>query len=178
VAERARDKLEDAMGIEALVDALVRRAEGAAYPPPRAAGFSPALPDDDAAINPSLASELKRDRTIEVLKANHDALNILVFLARCDGEYHASEDDVIAQFLHDRAFDVDFNADMAIRYARQINPDPECFCESVAALAAERPEELVTVAQFAKLLIEADGVIADEEEEFAVALADALNEAL
>ncbi len=166
------------MGIEALVDALVGRAEGASYPPPRAAGISPTLRDDDAAIDPSLASELKRDSTIEVLKANHDALNILVFLARCDGEYHASEDDVIAQFLRDRAIDADFDADMAIRYARQINPDPECFCESVAALAAERPEELVTVAQFAKLLIEADGVIAEEEEEFALALANALEEAL
>ena len=166
------------MGIGALVDALVGRAEGAAYPPPRAAGFSPMLPDDDAAIDPSRASESKRDITIKVLKANHDALNILVFLARCDGEYHASEDAVIAKFLNDRSFDVDFDADMAIRNTRLIYPDPECFRESVAALAAERPEELVAVAQFAKLLIEADGVIADEEEEFALALAAALNEAL
>lgn len=109
----------------------------------------------------------------QVMRLARDGLNILVFLARCDGQFHSSESDVISHYLLDVAFDINFDGDAVMVTVGRMHPDPYCYRQSVARLG-RGPGDLERVAKFAARLIDADGAISDEEFEFGQELSTAL----
>jgi hypothetical protein len=94
------------------------------------------------------------------------ALNVLAFIARCDGVFDDVEADAIADFavaLWMRAeFDASLDLDQVTRHARSLNPDPESLwvsldhCMRNRVIASILPQHIAAV-------IDADGVQHSQE---------------
>ncbi|TXH09187.1 MAG: hypothetical protein E6R03_17140, partial [Hyphomicrobiaceae bacterium] len=99
--------------------------------------------------------------TERALKENKHALNILVYLARCDGTYHPDEEDVIAHYMADMCYERDIDEDALLRHVRRLCPTADIFHASCAALM--RSKDINRFLRYAIQLIEADGIIDDRE---------------
>lgn len=104
---------------------------------------------------------------------------ILVFMMRCDGHQHWAEREALEQAA--TSFALRFDGDdetvhQALRLANTLVPDSHDFLSAVKWLAAR--DEAQALARFVltntRVMIEADGRIADEEIQFATELRDAL----
>lgn len=88
------------------------------------------------------------------------ALNVLAFLARCDGRWHDLENDAIEGFAASwwlRAeIAAPFDGDEVLRRAARLGPDPETFYLSLARCAAD-PLLRQILARHVAAVIDADG---------------------
>lgn len=106
-------------------------------------------------------------------------LNALVFVARCDKEFHPAEREslerAITRFWLQFDITADCPADDILRYADRLAPDGETFW-----LALHRIKEDSVLTQVfrraARLLIEADGIIRSEETYWVIEIDDFLRD--
>lgn len=103
-----------------------------------------------------------------------DGMRVLLFLGRCDGDYHKSEHDVIVDYIRSACAIDDpdrdpatFDADEAETYLRRLRPNVRGFAGASSRLLA-RPNRahFDLVADEAFRLIEADGAVRPEETRF------------
>ena len=93
-------------------------------------------------------------------------LNALVFVARCDKEYHSIErlslEDSIARYWIRTEADGDPDTDSILMYADKLSPDAEIFWVSLHR-CADNPKLLNILKSSIREMIDADGHIAKEE---------------
>lgn len=109
----------------------------------------------------------------QVLRTAHDGLIVLTFLAKCDGEMHPSEIDVVQEYLLEFPGGEGVDPEMVELHMLRMWPDPEAYAAALLRLA-DREDELVLTAGFAVELIAADGRITPEEAEFIELLREVL----
>ena len=96
----------------------------------------------------------------------HGAI-VLLFLARCDGEQHPSEIEVILNYLSDPEVDMPVDLVAAREELEGMQVDDVSFDHAVHWLARNQPKELERVARYAYDLIDADGTVSSAEALFA-----------
>lgn len=105
-------------------------------------------------------------------------LNVLAFMARCDGYWHPLEEEVIVQFTCSlwlrSEWDGEPPMDQVIAHARRIAPDGEAFFKALLQYSRNRTSTAV-LKQGVSALIAADGVICDEEHRWTMAMLEYLN---
>jgi len=94
------------------------------------------------------------------------AINVLLFLARCDGHEHPEETTVLLDFMDYHAAPPGLDTTAAEALLRRLHPDPILFENSLALLERKSPSMLTMVARSARRLVDADGRIVPEEVEF------------
>lgn len=105
-----------------------------------------------------LCIEKKQDKnTYGAIEKCKHGLNILVFIARCDGRYDSEEEDVLVHYLMNECFDYNLDEDVLKQYFQTICPDVYTFRSSVKALALG--EGFENIFKYAVRLAEADGVL-------------------
>jgi len=107
-------------------------------------------------------------------------LNVLAFMARCDGQWHRLENGAIERFVCALWLRKEWPGDAPIEeitaHAQRLSPDSEVFFRSLAPFANSE-SSLEILKRAVADLIDADGVIRAAEFEWAQALDDAINEA-
>ncbi|MGD9472909.1 MAG: WYL domain-containing protein [Novosphingobium sp.] len=106
-------------------------------------------------------------------------LNALVFLARCDKEFHPAElrsiEEAITKYWIEFEIISDCDLEDILNYSKRLSPDGETFWLSLQRFK----EEAVLARVFrrsARHLIEADGIIQREEAYWAIEIDDFLND--
>ena len=118
---------------------------------------------DDAAE--FFAKYLSVDPTYEALRTCGPGLQVLTFLARCDGEFHDLEKAAIVEYVVDKA-NSPVDPQAIESHVNGLHPDTISFDRGLE-LAAERGEkEVRDIVKWMKRVVEADGIIADEEFEW------------
>lgn len=102
---------------------------------------------------------------------SRDGIRILVFLARCDGEYHSKERAAIADYIRARCGELEYDIDALLDYADHQYPDEELYFSTLDEIEVEAEldgdDHLRLLLSAVVAVIEADGKITDEEFEFA-----------
>lgn len=102
----------------------------------------------------------------DTFRKEYPAINILCFLAKCDGNVHASEIAVLKKYLNQVDEDLSEDENNLIEsLAKYYYPDKHLYIKSLKKLE-KHTAKLNTIAIMAKELIEADGVTHDKEKEF------------
>jgi hypothetical protein len=94
------------------------------------------------------------------------ALNVLIYLARCDGLFHHKEEDIIIHYLVSECFNCVFYDAFLLTRIRSHYPDTDAFLDSLDYLQEHAPDSLKKIGKYAAQLVQADGVISREETEF------------
>lgn len=93
-------------------------------------------------------------------------INVMVFVARCDREWHPLESDAIEHFITSCwlrcGFEAELPLDDLLAHARKLRPDAESFYGSLIR-ATERPELQAIIRRNVAQVIDADGKISPEE---------------
>lgn len=117
-------------------------------------------------VNPTV-----EDRIIGMCK---DEIMILAFLARCDGHYHSTEEEVLVSFVSDKCFEEDFNDVKIRRLIKNLCPEKkECF--AAVDRISQREKEKRRLAKYAVRLIEADGIITGQEHSFVLEINNSIS---
>lgn len=107
-------------------------------------------------------------------------LNVLSFMARCDGRWHPLEEQVIEDFVCalwlKKGWENSPPMDEVLAHARRLAPDGAVFRSAIRQYAHSNGSGQV-LSRFVQRIIAADGVICDEEHRWATEFADALEEA-
>ncbi len=121
------------------------------------------------ALNNATGSHIATDReapsvtALALSKCKH-ALNILVFLGRCDDRLHPFEIDIIAQYLMNQFFDANLIEQEIYDHLNRLYPDHETYISSIEHV--HKHENLPRLMRFACQMIQADEIITDEEHKF------------
>lgn len=110
------------------------------------------------------------EATKRAFQLNKQGILILLFLARCDGLVHSSEEEVLLNYIDDDCADKGVDESYALKRLKRLSPDPISYENAIRHMARFNKKEFDRVARFARRLIEADGAISPEETEFAMAL--------
>lgn len=106
-------------------------------------------------------------------------LNILAFMARCDGQWHPLEEPVFTDFIDDLWITKGWPGEppmcAIMDHAHSLSPDTETFFAAIRCYARSSSSTRLLLGATSKL-IAADGVIAQEEFDWALSLKDALIE--
>jgi hypothetical protein len=106
-------------------------------------------------------------------------LNILTFMARCDGHWHPLESEPIEQFICSlwlrKEWDGDPPIDKIMAHARRIAPDGQVFIKSIKQYAQSSTSSRL-IRRAVEAVIAADGIICDAEHLFAMELVAQLDE--
>lgn len=125
-------------------------------------------------LNGIMGDEVSPRSPTDMLVRDYRAgLNLLVFLARCDGQAHPSEIDVLLGYLDHVASAPGIDAEVAKRHIARIHPEETVFLRSLKRLQRTDPEELWRVCRTARKLVDADGVLSEAEATFVERLAAA-----
>lgn len=93
-------------------------------------------------------------------------INTMVFVARCDKEWHSLEEEAVESFITSCwlrcGFDAELPLDDLLAYANKLRPDAEAFYSALLR-AAERPELKQIIQRNIAAVIDADGKVAPEE---------------
>lgn len=116
-------------------------------------------------VEKELANDPKT-ATREALRKCRHAMNVLVYMARCDGHFHYDEENIIIHYLMDECFDCEFHDEYLLARLRKHYPDTDAFFDSLDYLEENEPEALKKIARYAAQLVQADGEIAKEEIDF------------
>lgn len=104
-------------------------------------------------------------------------LNVLSFLARCDGHYHPLEEEVIERFVCSLYLRKEWESEpplsAIVGHARRLAPDGAAFFSALNVIGHSRTTTRV-VLQAAAAVIEADGFVCADEVNWMVALRDHL----
>jgi hypothetical protein len=107
-----------------------------------------------------------RAQTKQALHECRHALNILVYLARCDGFFHPEEENIIINYIATECFTCNFDDEFLLKRVRSHYPDMDTFFNSLDYLRECAPDSLKKIGKFAAQLVQADDVISVEEAEF------------
>lgn len=108
------------------------------------------------------ATYLSDDPTYEALRECGPGLQVLTFMARCDGEFHEFEKDCIVEYVLEKA-DHSVDTYAVEKHVEGLHPDSESF-ERGLVITSERGEaELKDLISWLKKVVDADGVVSDEE---------------
>ena len=99
-------------------------------------------------VEKELASDPKTATRKALRKCRH-ALNVLVYLARCDGRFHYDEKDVVIHYLVDECFDCDFDDEYLLARLGRLYPDTDAFFDSLDYLEENDEDGLNKVARYA-----------------------------
>lgn len=109
----------------------------------------------------------------DAIEACKSGLRVLMFLARCDGKFHANEEVVVEEFIKAQLAAYSGTRDLLnrvdikeiVEYARKTFPDPQLFNLAVTVVTgrSKASRESRLVAEYALKLISADGIVTDEE---------------
>ncbi len=113
-----------------------------------------------------------REATERAFQLQKQGILMLLFLARCDGEVHPSEEEVILTYIDDACGSKGVDEGYALRRLAHLSPDPLSYEKALKYLARFDPEQLRRVLRYARRLIEADGAISEDEARFAMAIDD------
>lgn len=113
------------------------------------------------------AIETPKDATRVVWRQYPDAINALVFLARCDGHHHPSETDTILRFVDTIAAAPGIDVDHATELLNVSWVDEHHYTSSLTRIARQGEEQLRQVARYARKIIDADGALNEDEARFA-----------
>jgi hypothetical protein len=122
-----------------------------------------------------LVSGKSRAATNQALRKCRHALNILTYLARCDGHFHHEEENIIIHYLVNECFNCVFDDEFLLRRIRNHYPDTDTFFDSLDYLEENAPDSLKKIGKFSAQLVQADGVISIKENEFMTELHGYLN---
>ena len=107
-------------------------------------------------------------------------LNVLSFMARCDGRWHPLEEEVIEAFVCalwlKKGWENSPPMADVLAHARRLAPDGQVFRSAIRQYAHSAGSGQV-LSRFVQRIIAADGVICDSEHRWATEFADALEEA-
>ncbi len=112
--------------------------------------------------------------TERMLDRSADGMRVLLFLGRCDGDYHKSEHAVVVDYVRAACMIDDPNIDPAEfdpveaeTYLRRLRPNVRGFAGAAGRLIGHpNPEHFKLMADEAFRLIEADGAVRPEETKF------------
>ena len=107
-------------------------------------------------------------------------LNVLSFMARCDGRWHPLEEAVIEDFVCalwlKKGWENSPPMAEVLAHARRLAPDGQVFRSAIRQYAHSNGSAQI-LSRFVQRIIAADGVICDEEHRWATEFAEALDEA-
>lgn len=106
---------------------------------------------------------LSDDPTFLALRRCAAALQILTFLARCDGEDLPSEQDIVVAYVLERCPDLLIDKAELRRHVTTLHPDEESFQMALYSLEAMPVDEAMQIVDGAIRIIEADGVLDPSE---------------
>ncbi len=104
--------------------------------------------------------------TTRALRENRHALNVLVFLGRCDGRLHFSEIDVIFHYLMDVCFEYQIDDEKVRRHINRIYPSVDVYLNSVRKVWDQGKDRYSKVVRYACEMIDADEIVNDDEFKF------------
>lgn len=106
-------------------------------------------------------------------------LNVLAFMAQCDGHWHQLETEPVERFICTlwlrREWEGDPPLEDIVAHARRLSPDSDTFFQSVENYARSEARSSILRTAVANL-IAADGVICDEEHDWGQQFSDYLAE--
>lgn len=111
------------------------------------------------------------DATRQVFRSHRHAVNLLLFLARLDGE-HPEEIEIVMQYL-DRVAPARLDTPLALAILDGMDPDETAFEAGLRWLRRQDARAGLLVGRSAGRIVAADGEVSDEEHDFAAQL-DAL----
>lgn len=104
------------------------------------------------------------DPTLAALKTARHGVVVLSFLSRCDGFQHPSEIEVIVKFLLQHGGGYTIDPTRLAAFLARMKPNTDLFSHSAEMLASGKGEcGLDAVLHYAGMLIEADGVVHENE---------------
>lgn len=110
-----------------------------------------------------LHSNTKKNAEMAI-KDCQNALNILTFLSRCDGQYHPQEEEIILQYIGDQWFEYDLDEATLLLHVRRLYPDTQTYLDAIKSLSHFKSEKHRNkIFRYAMSLIEADGTITADE---------------
>lgn len=108
-------------------------------------------------------------------------LNVLAFMARCDGHWHALEKPIIEDFVCAlwlrKEWEGEPPLERIVRHAQRLAPDGQVFEKAIRQCAHSRVSREV-LHRFVHRMIAADGVICDAEHNWALRFDECLSEAV
>lgn len=121
-----------------------------------------------------LAPSSKPSSPLEVagqaIRLHRRGLNILVYLARCDG-LHASEHSTLVNYVLDSELvPADCQPELVEQQILRLYPDVSNFDRAVNSLQVHGGDDLPRIARFTRRLLDADGALSDAEVRFAAEL--------
>lgn len=118
------------------------------------------------------------DETTLALSRCRPGIQILVFLARCDGNYHPAEHAAIHAFVRDYCSDLSPDLEKLDRHFSTLHPDKENFFRALDAFVADaKDSDVDRLLSYVVGVTEADGIIHDEEFQFLVEIKTAFADA-
>ncbi|AGH48740.1 hypothetical protein G432_05065 [Sphingomonas sp. MM-1] len=100
-------------------------------------------------------------------------LNVLSFIARCDGYWHALEDEPLANFIERLWMRKDWEGQPPVAaildHAKRLAPDSSIFFASLETIFGSRSSTRLLISSVREL-IEADGIIQDQETNWVLAM--------
>ena len=106
-------------------------------------------------------------------------LNILSFMARCDGQWHPLETEAIERFVTSlwirKEWDGDPPLDDIIAHAQRLSPDANTALQGLLCFASNPISTKVLMRSISDL-ISSDGIICDEEHRWSVEIAEFIAE--
>lgn len=139
------------------------------YPSPEAflSRFHVEPPEPDDEVDNSAEIALKT-----LLRAARHELTVLMFFTRCDGYLHPAERAVILDFIFDTYGEDGGSPDDVWEVVRRLYPDSRCMLQSARAIVkSDGTDSLEALQNTIRRLIEADGVIHNNEVLHAMELA-------
>lgn len=109
------------------------------------------------------ARYLSDDPTFRALRASGPALQVLAFVARCDGHELPAERTMMVDYVRCAHPDLDIDNGLVERHIRALLPDEETFQAGLAAFEEMTNEQAVAVIECAIKIVEADGVVGSAE---------------
>ncbi len=116
-----------------------------------------------SSFRPSERPETTPDpELIKFLEENLNEITALAYIAKCDGQVHEFEIDILTHFLLDRMFNrSDLNIELIIGFFMHINPKMDEYEEAIKNL--KQSGKFASFVKFLVTLAEADSVVTDEE---------------
>ena len=119
------------------------------------------------------ARYLSDDPTFDALRNSGPRLQVLTFMALCDRNFHPTKLECIVSYVDSRATaPVDFDA--VARHVEGLHPDTETFDRGLEILSEQGEDELKSIVRWLRRIVDADGVISDDEFQWLVGAEDIL----
>lgn len=110
-----------------------------------------------------------RDPTAEALAGCRHALQVLTFLARCDGHLHPAEQAEIAEFVIENApRPLEIDEKRVRQHVSALYPDQTSYCRALRAIRFSGGDQMRQLSRAIRRVLDADGLLHDSEFEWAL----------